>query len=65
MKGLIFEFTNSNNIPKILNTDIEKVKQIITNLISNAIKYTLKGKINIHLEYKSPIYTLTVKDVNL
>ncbi|MEG1048517.1 MAG: response regulator [Bacilli bacterium] len=38
--------TFAEDIPNILYGDIGKVKQIITNILTNAIKYTEKGEIN-------------------
>ncbi|HPC37705.1 MAG TPA: ATP-binding protein [Exilispira sp.] len=45
-KGLEFEFLFDNNI-NIINSDRKRLKQVIINLISNAIKFTDKGKISL------------------
>lgn len=39
----------SEDIPAILNGDQGKVKEIITNLLTNAVKYTEKGTINFEI----------------
>ncbi|MCM8539730.1 MAG: hybrid sensor histidine kinase/response regulator [Lentisphaeraceae bacterium] len=46
-KGLKFTIELNKSAPVILNTDLKRVKQIIYNLISNAIKFTSKGEIKI------------------
>ena len=49
-KGLGFELMLSTQVPDFIFLDEIKIKQILNNLISNAIKFTDKGKICIHLE---------------
>ena len=44
-KGLAFELSISPDIPPYLVGDTTRIKQIIVNLVSNAIKFTQKGMI--------------------
>lgn len=44
-KNLKFQFENNIEKGAILNTDKLKIRQILTNLISNGIKYTLEGEV--------------------
>ncbi len=48
-KKLRFESEISEDIPKILYGDEMRIKQIITNLLSNAFKYTEKGKVKLSM----------------
>lgn len=45
---LDFEFDNTNNI--FIQADKDKITQVFSNLLENAIKYTQKGSIYIHTE---------------
>ncbi len=47
------------------NLDGEKIKQIISNLIDNAIKYTIKGSVNIELSRDNKKFLLKVSDTGI
>lgn len=49
-KGLKFKIQTAKALPKSLFTDEQRLKQIIKNFISNAIKFTEKGSINISIK---------------
>ncbi|MCR5579996.1 MAG: response regulator [Pseudobutyrivibrio sp.] len=43
LKGLTFDLDISENLPKKLYGDLQKIKQIVLNLLTNAVKYTDEG----------------------
>jgi two-component system, chemotaxis family, CheB/CheR fusion protein len=49
-KNLDFNVTYDNNIPQILIGDPMRLRQIILNLISNAVKFTSEGKITMSVK---------------
>lgn len=51
-KNLLFECTLDPNTPRELFGDEIRIKQIITNLLTNAIKYTHKGKVSLSIHYE-------------
>ncbi len=44
-KGLKLIVQKEDNLPEFIETDVQRVEQVIKNLISNAIKFTDKGSI--------------------
>lgn len=65
MKKMKFE-SNSNNISnKKIKTDIIMVEEIIRNLLSNAFKFTEKGKIFFEMSLKKNILKIIVKDTGI
>ena len=68
-KKLNYEIRISGNLPVQLNGDEKKLRQIMMNIISNAIKYTREGSVNVRLEgiTRDGQYCLgiTVKDTGI
>jgi PAS domain S-box-containing protein len=48
-KNLIFSVRKGKNLPEYLISDQRKLYQILVNLISNAVKFTEKGKIQLYV----------------
>ncbi len=52
-KGLNLEFHFASEIPESIHSDPTRLRQIVTNVIGNAIKFTQKGKIGVNVSWKS------------
>lgn len=50
--GLAITFSTDHREPYIINADLGKIRQVITNLLDNSIKYTPKGSISVTLSKK-------------
>ncbi|MEI8130109.1 MAG: GAF domain-containing sensor histidine kinase [bacterium] len=48
-KGLKLSFATDNKGPYTINGDMEKIRQVVLNVIDNAIKYTMQGSISVLL----------------
>jgi len=66
--GLGMPFTYNNTLPKkdaFLTTDREKFYAILTNLVKNALKYALKGSLELGYVKKPGFFEFYVKDTGV
>jgi PAS domain S-box-containing protein len=69
-KSLDVEFNYSAELPKVIQGDTQRMKQILFNIIGNAIKFTEKGKISIKVKTKESqkpqkMLELSIKDTGI
>ncbi len=53
-KGLHFHVDIDPNVPETLFGDEVRIKQILINLLNNAVKYTKEGSVSLHIECDFP-----------
>jgi signal transduction histidine kinase/DNA-binding response OmpR family regulator len=53
-KGLTFALTVAPEVPRVLNTDAQRLKQILNNLLSNAFKFTAQGEVKLTITKPGP-----------
>ena len=56
---------NIINLPKSVIIDDTKYQQLFLNIVTNAIKYTYKGSINVHVEGKSEYIITSIADTGI
>lgn len=64
-KGLKLTFETDNKSPYTLYGDMEKLRQVILNLIDNAIKYTQEGGITVKLTKEVGNFKLDITDTGM
>jgi signal transduction histidine kinase/CheY-like chemotaxis protein len=64
-KDIRFILNTDNEFNYIINTDSQRLKQVLSNLIENAFKYTDKGKIEIGFETTENSVTFSVTDTGI
>ncbi len=50
-KGIQLE-TNVSAAGKIVKSDVGKIRQVLINLVGNAIKFTQRGSVSVHVDYE-------------
>lgn len=61
-KGIALDFSKEGDVPEWINCDPSRLRQILTNLISNAVKHTSRGKIEVIASVKDNTLSFDVKD---
>jgi signal transduction histidine kinase len=62
-QGLVLHV--ERGVPLSITSDERRVKQIITNLVSNAIKFTDKGRVDVSVERKGTVVEVHVRDTGI
>lgn len=61
-KRLFFSVNVTANIPTLLQGDVDRIQQIMVNLIGNAIKFTREGKITLAISWVDSTLQIIVSD---
>jgi len=61
-KGLRFVNRQSGRIPEFVRTDQKRLRQVLINLLANAVKFTEEGEIELALSFGSEVATFEVRD---
>ncbi len=69
-KGLNLAFKMRDDVPQIVIQDAVRLRQIITNLVGNALKFTNEGEVTVSVDYEMTsdqhaVFTFAVKDTGI
>ena len=61
-KGLLFHLVLPPDLPALVSGDATRLKQVLHNLIGNAIKFTAEGRVSLQVKYERDRLRFTVRD---
>lgn len=64
-KGLTFEFVIAEYLPEFIVADKQRLRQILINLLNNAIKYTETGTVTFRVLYRNQVARFVVEDTGI
>lgn len=64
-KGIGFHFNVDSPFPDLICSDPVRLRQILTNIVGNAIKFTDKGHVELSIAFADPFLKFTIKDTGV
>ncbi|QJW48791.1 response regulator [bacterium BFN5] len=61
-KGIEFSTDISPDVPSVLNTDEQRLRQVLKNLLSNAFKFTETGSVKLEINKAKPEVLIAARD---
>ena len=64
-KGIELNVSSSPQAPEVFTADAHRIRQVLLNLVGNAVKFTEKGKINVRFSMEGHVCKWTVQDTGV
>ena len=64
-KGIDFSFESSGKLPTTICTDENRLRQILINLLTNAIKFTADGRVVLRIRYRAQVAEFEIEDTGI
>ncbi|MDA8256517.1 MAG: response regulator [Betaproteobacteria bacterium] len=64
-KGLHFHYSYSGRMPVWVQADAKYLRQILINLLSNAVRFTVKGTVSLHVDCLHEVLRFDVEDTGI
>ncbi|MDO8770200.1 MAG: ATP-binding protein, partial [Burkholderiaceae bacterium] len=61
-KGLAFHYEEEGALPAVVRADEKRVRQILINLLGNAIKFTTRGQVTFRIRYAREMAAIEIED---
>ena len=61
-KGLDFHYRPDGALPAMVRADERRLRQILLNILGNAVKFTISGSVTLHLRYQREMAVFTIED---
>ncbi|CAN5370393.1 ATP-binding protein [soil metagenome] len=61
-KGLRFAFEAGGNLPELVRADEQRVRQVLINLLGNAIKFTAEGEVTFRVRHAREMAHIDIED---
>lgn len=64
-KNIAFNFTHAGRMPSWVQADAKRLRQILINLLSNAISFTDEGSVTLHVDCRHEVLRFDVVDTGI
>ncbi len=64
-KGLAFVYTHSGKLPDWVHADAKRLRQILINLLANAVRFTEAGTVTLHVDARREVLRFEVIDTGI
>jgi len=61
-KGLSFEYRATGDVPPVVRADEKRLRQILINIIGNAVKFTVRGGVTFSVECRHDMASFDIRD---
>jgi CheY-like chemotaxis protein len=61
-KGLSFTYLASDELPAVVRVDERRLRQILINVLGNAVKFTLRGDVSLRVDSRLGMVTFEIRD---
>jgi CheY-like chemotaxis protein/anti-sigma regulatory factor (Ser/Thr protein kinase) len=64
-KGLALVLERPEHLPEFVHADPKRLRQVLINLVTNAIKFTHAGVVTVKVDYRNELATFTIIDTGI